>query len=190
MSFEEFTVKYFNGNIESSLEHLAKESYYNNFELTGSGDALQVILDQLDRSQAKQFMKYFRKFMSIEPSKFRVVLKDLDGKELTSTTLAPDATLTYDEVNNAKVDYYKSKAMKDLLKFVIGASGLLAVTFVSQGFGNNNFISQIGSIGFTAYSSLIAMDLGADLINYFKFKNKSKENNLQQTEDISRGGRR
>ncbi len=72
VDFKTFTAQNFNGDEEKAHQHLANESYYGDYSLTGSRENLQMILDTMTKEEAKEYMHCFRQSVK----KDKVTTKD------------------------------------------------------------------------------------------------------------------
>ena len=94
--------------------------------------------------------------------------------------------LTKEEVMNAEKNPYKATLGKSLLKLLISSSGIIALTFLMNNFDLGAAQSTIETLaigGTSIYSTMIAMNIGVDLLKYFKFKNIKKQ--FQKEEQLS-----
>ena len=106
--------------------------------------------------------------------------------------------LTKEEIVASEKNPYVAKLGKSLLKLLIANTGVIALMLLIQN-GNlesaKNIVETLAIGGTTIYSSLLAMDVGMDLLKYFKFKklknmyNKDIEENSNNLEFENQGGK-
>ena len=182
MNLQEFANKHFEGDIDKSLQHLARESYLNEYTLTGSKENLSAIVTPLTGEYSKKFYKYFKQAIKERPGLITEAYKDV------LETIGPRVSFSYDEVKNAKVNPYKSKVNKSCLKTLIGGGGLLSFAAIAQGMGDPGAMQSLSSGLATLFGSYMAFDLGINLMNYLKFKKEKKKIDSLDSDTKNNGG--
>lgn len=166
MSFEEVVLEKFNGDKESALAYLAQESYSRKYNMTGTKENLQKILDELSEEDAKKFMVYWGKEAEKNPESFKNTVE-------TGVNLAY-LNLSYDEVKNAEVNPYKAKTGKAFLKLLIGAGGLLGLAAILHTVGPVGLAANVGTGLYTLFITYAGADFADKVVKYFNFKQTKK----------------
>jgi len=181
MNFVEFAYKYFSGNADKAIECLAHESYTKEFKFSGSRKNLRDILDTMDKNTAEKYVDYLEKEIIKNPQIFEGYVENAEKWSALN--------LSYEEVRDAKVNPYKAKVAKGFLKGLIGGTGLLALSTLIPGASDPGIINSVCSGMVTLFGSYCAMDVGVNLINYFKFKKIKKEIEANEKSMNDNGGK-
>lgn len=184
MNINEFAKLYFEGNSNKAIEHLALEGYTENFKFTNNPKNFDVIISSLSSEQRTYYVQSLIKVTKENPKKF--------NEALDNAVSISEMNLTYEEVQNAKVNPYKAKIGKSFFKFLVGTGGILAFMIAANNLGQGDLATKLGAGAMTLFNSYVALDVTSNIMNYFKFKNANKyvnEAELQQIETFEKGGK-
>lgn len=184
MKLDEFANQYFSGNMNEAIAQIAYEAYSRNFDYTKSYQTCESLLKQLNSEQEKIYVDYLAKEIKKNPKKFQ--------KDINMTENIVNMNLTYEEIQNAKVNPYKAKIGKSFFKFLVGTGGILAFMIAANNLGQGDLATKLGAGAMTLFNSYVALDVTSNIMNYFKFKNAKKYvnvNEFQKNEIFEKGGK-
>lgn len=180
-TFEEFKDTYFNGDEKAALRQLAYEGYNMDLKYTKTGDTIQKILDSLNDKQVDLYMKYFYKENEKNPERF--------NKFLNLSNNLTQLNLDYEEIEKSKVNPFKAKIAKTLLKLLISGASIVGLAALSN--GNDTIIGVAKPIA-SFLSAYFSGELGLNILNYFRYKSAKKQidqNTADQNRYIEDGGK-
>jgi len=94
--------------------------------------------------------------------------------------------LTEEELKKAEINPYKVNILKDVFKLILVNGSLIGLGTIIQNLNIGVDFKPITGLFTSIYTTMKALDIGPNIIDYFKFKNHQKE--LSNLENI--GGKK
>ena len=166
MNFEEFKNKCFDGDEEKALECLAQEAYACIYNKTVNEDTATNIVDSLDQKQKQKFIIRLATEAKANPEKI--------NKCLNRAYTIAKMNLMYEEVCDAETNPFKCKIRKTLLKALIGIVAVALFMWITVAMDMDD-LPEAGPYILSVFGSYIAIELTANITNYFRFKKIKKD---------------
>ena len=169
MDFKTFTAQNFNGDEEKAHQHLANESYYGDYSLTGSREDLQIILDTMTKEEANVFMRHFKQAVKKDSSKFR---KDM--APLMDILRGSDSSWQLDENFILQGNPFGKQIKKYLLLSLLGIVVFGVLLLLNKYFNGPEGVFYVVGMLCLCFASVMAAKLTSAITNYNIFKNAEK----------------
>ena len=179
MNIYSYADKFFDGDLDKSLENLAKEVYSEEYKTVKNKKELDDILEPLERDLALKYLEYLKIEINKNPKRYHTVMKDAFVFNMMD--------FSYEEIQNAKVNPYGAKLKKEFLKLLIFDGGLILATLMANNFGLGDLVSNIINGAAVMLNGYLASEIGIDFVKYCNFKKLQKKYKYDDLENEHKG---
>lgn len=168
----------FNGNIVETIKYIL---------LNYKGQDMDKFVFEWTPEECEIAAKFIKQRAVENSSKEEV------NQILNEENMLEQLNLTKEEVQKAERNPYRAKLGKQFLKLLLVNGGLIALAATLQNININasqNIIEAISTGATSIFTTYMALDIGPDLVKYFKFKKLKKQYEKEKnTVELNVGGK-